>query len=267
VLSIKEFVKIKSKTQETQTSHSSSMYLPLPNFDKYGTSNKANMSGIAIATAKNMVQSWNHIPHAWVQEKADITQLEEKRKLLKKYLEGKGASLTITAIIIKVLATALKKHPLINSSIDVESNAIVYKDFINIGVAVDTERGLLVPVVKNADRLSLTEIAGELNRFSNETREKKTKMEDLEGATFTVSNLGSIGTTGIFPLVSFPQVAILGIGGSTIQPFWINNEWRPGLLMPLTLGFDHRIINGADGAKFLKTVKGFLENPYTLLLQ
>jgi pyruvate dehydrogenase E2 component (dihydrolipoamide acetyltransferase) len=266
VQSIKDYVKNNKKVTETQPIHHSSPSLPLPDFEKFGVCSKVGMLGIAIATARNMSQSWNNIPHAWLQEKVDITQLEEKRKLHKKSFETYGVSFTITAILIKVLAAALKKHPIINSSIDIESNTIIYKDFINIGVAVDTERGLLVPVVKNADQLSFTEIAIKLNRFSNEGRERKTKMEDLEGATFTISNLGGIGTTGIFPLVSFPQVAILGVGGGTIEPAWIDNEWQPRLSMPLTLGFDHRVINGADGAKFLRTVKTFLEDPFALLL-
>jgi pyruvate dehydrogenase E2 component (dihydrolipoamide acetyltransferase) len=266
VQSIKEFVKNNRKAPDIQ----STLHLPesllLSNFDKYGLNRKENMTGIAIATAKNMTQSWSSIPHAWVQEKADITELEKIRKQFKKDFQDKGISITITAFIVKTITASLKKHPLINCSIDIDSYTIVYKDFYNIGVAVDTERGLLVPVVKNADKLSLNKIADELNRLSTDARERKTKMEDLEGATFTISNLGSIGTTAIFPLVSFPQAAILGVGGSNMEPGWMNNEWQPRLVMPLTLGFDHRIINGADAAKFLKTIKSYLENPYKLLL-
>ncbi|MGM9508853.1 dihydrolipoamide acetyltransferase family protein [Larkinella sp. GY13] len=239
---------------------------PLPEFEKYGSVRYAEMTPTMLATSRNMTLAANLIPHAWIQEKIDITELEKNRKKHKKHVETAGGSLTITALLVKAVAEALRVFPLLNASVDTEKKRIITKDFYHIGVAVDTERGLLVPVIRNADRLSVTEIARELTRISAEARERKTKMEDLEGGTFTISNLGGIGTTGINPIVNWPQVGILGLSASQVEPVWQDDQFVPRLRMPVTLGFDHRVINGADAARFLQYLKKITEDTFLLLL-
>ncbi|MEL6485425.1 MAG: 2-oxo acid dehydrogenase subunit E2, partial [Bacteroidota bacterium] len=154
----------------------------------------------------------------------------------------------------------LEKFPIFNASLDAENQQIVFKDYVNIGIAVDSDRGLMVPVVKNANDKKLTEIALELSELSAKVRDKKITPEALEGATFTISNLGGIGTSAIFPLVSHPQAAILGVAASTMEPVFIKDAFEPRLMMPLTIGFDHRIINGADAARFLQHIKHLLQD-------
>lgn len=234
----------------------------LPDFSKYGAVNRVVMSGIAKATSRNMSQSWSQIPHAWLQEKADITILEKTRKSLKGEVKEQGGSLTITILIVKAICKALEKYPLFNASIDTASNELIYKDYINIGVAVDTDRGLVVPVIKNVTHKSLTTLSIELTELSFKAREGKLKVDDLSGATFTISNLGGIGTTGIFPIVNFPQAAILGVAASSIESVWVEDTFEPRLMMPMTIGFDHRIINGADAARFLVYIKHILETGF-----
>lgn len=232
----------------------------LPDFSKWGNIRRESMSGIAQATSKNMRTAWSQIPHAWLQEKADITDVEQKRQLYKTQVKAAGGSLTITAILVKVLAKALEKFPLFNASIDEASKEIIYKEYIHIGVAVDTEKGLVVPKITDANQKSITEIALALNDISQKARDKKLTTHDLEGASFTISNLGGIGTTAIFPIVNFPQVAILGVAASKKEALWVENEFHPRLMMPMTIGFDHRVINGADAARFLQYVKQLLED-------
>ncbi len=232
----------------------------LPDFAKWGAIRREVMTGIMQATSKNMTTSWSQIPHAWLQEKIDITYLEEKRQLHKSAIKVKGGSLTITGILVKTIAKALEDFPIFNASIDQQNNAIVYKDFINIGVAVDSDRGLLVPVLKDANKKSISEIAMELPSLATKVKQKKVTVAELEGATFTISNLGGIGTSAIFPLVTFPQVAIMGVAASQTEAVYIEGQFQPRLIMPLTIGFDHRIINGADAARFLKHIKALLED-------
>lgn len=232
----------------------------LPDLSKWGEIRSEAMSGILQATSKNMTTSWSNIPHAWLQEKVDITYLEQKRQAHKAAFKAKGSSLTITGILVKVVAKALEDFPIFNASIDTQNAAIVYKNYINVGVAVDTDRGLLVPVLKNADKKSITDISYELGNLAEKVKSKKISADELGGATFTISNLGGIGTSAIFPLVSFPQVAILGVAGSQTVAIHIDGQFQPRLIMPITIGFDHRIINGADAARFLKHVKTLLED-------
>ncbi|WP_298487472.1 dihydrolipoamide acetyltransferase family protein [uncultured Maribacter sp.] len=238
----------------------------LPDFTKWGSISKKPLSGISQATSKNMSGSWSVIPHAWLQEKVDITKLEAKRQEHKIAIKEKGGALTITSILVKVVAKALENYPIFNCSYDTNTNEIIYKDFINVGVAVDTDRGLLVPGLKSPNTKSISQIAMELTDVSTKVKQKKVSKEDLEGITFTISNLGGIGTTAIFPLVAFPQVAILGVAASATEPVWVDGEFKPRLLMPITIGFDHRIINGADAARFIKHIKELLEDWFLLSL-
>ena len=219
-----------------------------------------------VAMSRNIVVSASNIPHAWLQEKVDITDLEANRKKHKSKVEMAGGSLTITALVVKAVTKALQAFPLLNSSFDVKKKEIIIKEHFHIGIAVDTDRGLLVPVIRNVEKRSLTDIAIELTCISKEAKERKIKLEDLEGATFTISNLGGIGTTSMNPIVNWPQVAILGLSASQIEPVWMENEFKARLRIPLTLGFDHRGINGADAARFLQYLKTIIEEPFLLLL-
>lgn len=234
--------------------------LKLPDFSKWGNIRKEKMSGIAQATSKNMTTAWSHVPHAWLQEKADITDLENKRQFHKVKVKDQGGSLTITAILVKVIAKALEEFPIFNASLDGTNKEIIYKEYIHIGVAVDTEKGLVVPKIENANQKNITQIANDLGTLSKKARAKKLTADDLSGATFTISNLGGIGTTSIFPIVNHPQAAILGIAASKKEAIWINDSFQPRLMMPMTIGFDHRIINGADAARFLQYIKQLLED-------
>jgi len=256
----------KSQLENGVTPMASSKPIKLPDFSKWGTITKESMTSITQATSRNMSQAWSQIPHAWLQEKADITDLEQKRKTHKKTVKERGGSLTITAILVKAVASALRDYPRFNASVDLNNKEIVYKDYINIGVAVDTEKGLVVPAIKNADQKSLTDIAIDLTTISARARDRKLKSEDLEGASFTISNLGGIGTTAIFPIVNHPQVAILGISASSTEPVWEDEKCVPRLVMPMTIGFDHRIINGAEAARFIRHIKSLLEDWFLISL-
>ncbi len=232
----------------------------LPDFEKWGAIRRQPMSGISKVTSSNMTMAWSQIPHAWLQEKIDITDLEAKRQAYKNQVKEQGGALTITAILIKVVAKSLERFPLFNASIDTDTNEIIYKEYINIGFAVDTERGLLVPKIAEANQKSLTEIAITLKEISQKAKTKQLNTTHLEGATFTISNLGGIGTTAIFPIVNFPQVAILGVAASRLEPVWVDGSFQPRLCMPITIGFDHRVINGADAARFLQYLKKLMED-------
>ncbi len=260
-ISVKDVKNYAKTLNQNSASGSTSMAMAsLPDLSKWGNIRSEAMTGIMQATSKNMTTSWSQIPHAWLQEKVDITYLEQKRQAHKATFKAKGSSLTITGILVKVAAKALEDFPIFNASIDTLNSAIVYKDYINIGVAVDSDRGLMVPVLKNADQKTITDISFELGTLAEKVRRKKIAMDDLDGATFTISNLGGIGTSAIFPLVSFPQVAILGVAGSQTEAVYVAGQFQPRLLMPLTIGFDHRVINGADAARFLKHIKTLLED-------
>ena len=253
-------VKDFAKKVNQQKSNKIASAVPLPDFEKWGTIQRQPMSGISKATSSNMTTAWSQIPHAWLQEKVDITDLEAKRQAYKNQVKEQGGALTITAILIKVVAKTLEKFPLFNASIDTDTNEIIYKEYINIGFAVDTERGLLVPKIAEANQKSLTEIAITLKEISQKAKTKQLNTTHLEGATFTISNLGGIGTTAIFPIVNFPQVAILGVAASRLEPIWVDGSFQPRLCMPITIGFDHRVINGADAARFLQYLKELMED-------
>jgi pyruvate dehydrogenase E2 component (dihydrolipoamide acetyltransferase) len=175
--------------------------------------------------------------------------------------------MTITAIALKVVASALKIYPQFNASIDMEREEIVYKQYINIGVATDTERGLLVPVLRDVDKKNIVELAGELAQLSKRAREKKLKPEEMEGGTFTITNLGGIGGTGFSPIVNHPEVAILGLSRSRMEPEWINGKFEPRLVLPLSLSYDHRLIDGADAARFVRWIAEAFEQPFLLSVQ
>jgi pyruvate dehydrogenase E2 component (dihydrolipoamide acetyltransferase) len=236
----------------------------LPDFTKFGEINKVEMTNIRKKTADHLSYAWANIPHVTQFDKADITLLEKTRKELNKNSEVK---LTVTAILVKVIVEALKKFPQVNSSIDMEKKEIIYKSYFNIGVAVDTEFGLIVPVIKNSDKKSLTEISVDMNALAEKARNKKIGLDDLQGGSFTISNLGGIGGTYFTPIVNSPEVAILGVSRGSLEPVWNGyGVFEPRLMLPLSLSYDHRIIDGADAIRFLRFVVEALEQPIKLLI-
>jgi pyruvate dehydrogenase E2 component (dihydrolipoamide acetyltransferase) len=239
----------------------------LPDFAKWGKIEKVSMRGVRRKTAEHLAESWNTIPHVTQQDRADTTELEQLRARFAPKAEQAGGKMTVTAIALKVCAAALKVFPQFNASIDVEKEEIVYKQYINIGVATDTDRGLLVPVIRDVDKKNIVELAVELSQLSKKARDKKLTPADMEGGTFTITNLGGIGGIGFTPIVNHPEVAILGLSRSRMEPEWINGKFEPRLILPLSLSYDHRLIDGADAARFLRWVAEAFEQPFLLSVQ
>ncbi len=238
----------------------------LPDFAKWGEIDRQPMSNIRRKTAEHLSFAWATVPHVTQFDKADITELEKIRKQFSKQVEDAGGKLTVTGILLKVIASAMKMYPQFNSSVDMEKSEIIYKKFVNIGVAVDTEKGLLVPVIKDVDKKNITQISLDLAEVSKKARDKKLAIEDMQGGCFTISNLGGIGGTYFTPIVNTPEVAILGVSKSSYEPVYAEGKFEPRLMMPLSLSYDHRIIDGADAIRFLRWVINALENPFILSL-
>jgi pyruvate dehydrogenase E2 component (dihydrolipoamide acetyltransferase) len=239
----------------------------LPDFAKWGKIERVSMRGVRRKTAEHLWEAWTTIPHVTQQDKADITELEQLRTRFGPKAAEAGGKLTVTAIALKVCASALKIFPQFNASIDMEQEEIVYKQFINIGVAVDTDRGLLVPVIRDVDKKNIVELAAELTQLSKKARDKKLQPADMEGGTFTITNLGGVGGTGFSPIVNHPEVAILGLSRSSIEPVWMNEKFEPRQVLPLSLSYDHRLIDGADAARFLRWIAEAFEQPFLLSVQ
>ena len=239
----------------------------LPDFSKWGEIDRQPMNNIRRKTAEHLSYAWATVPHVTQFDKADITELEKIRKQFGKQVETAGGKLTVTGILLKVIASAMKVYPQFNSSVDMEKNEIIYKKYLNIGVAVDTEKGLLVPVIKDVDKKNITQISVDLAEVSKKARDKKLGLDDMQGGCFTISNLGGIGGTYFTPIVNTPEVAILGVSKSSYEPVYIDGEFKPRLMMPLSLSYDHRIIDGADAIRFLRWVINALENPFLLALE
>jgi pyruvate dehydrogenase E2 component (dihydrolipoamide acetyltransferase) len=239
----------------------------LPDFSKWGKIERVPMRGVRRKTAEHMWEAWSSIPHVTQQDKADITELEQLRTKFGPKAAEAGGKMTVTAIALKVCASALKIFPQFNASIDMEKEEIIYKQFINIGVAVDTDRGLLVPVLRDVDKKNIVELAAELTGLSKKARDKKLSPTDMEGGTFTITNLGGIGGTGFSPIVNYPEVSILGLSRSSIEPVWMENKFEPRMVLPLSLSYDHRLIDGADAARFLRWIAEAFEQPFLLSVQ
>lgn len=258
---------VKKKIEAPATAAPGSIaHKKLPNFEKFGTTERKALSRIGVLTAENMTYAFNAIPHAWISEKVDLTRLEQLRQQFKEQVKTAGGNLTTTAILTKAVCYILKKMPQFNASLDHETNEVIYKQYYNVGIAVDTPRGLLVPVLRNCDQKNLTEIAKDLTELSTRTRDGKNKPDDLDGGTFTISNIGGIGGTGMLSIVNWPQVAILSITAAQMEPHWNGTAFEPRLMMPMTIGWDHRVINGADAARFLVELKKLLEEPFVAWL-
>ena len=230
----------------------------LPDFSRWGETVTESFSTVRKLTAERLSQAWA-APHVTQFDKADATRLEDLRKLNRDKVAEAGGNLTVTAILVKALSRALSEFPKFNSSIHMGSRTIVYKKYINIGVAVDTERGLLVPVIRDVDKKDITRISVELTEISSAAREKKLSPDRLKGGSFTITNLGGIGGTFFTPILNPPEVAILGVSRSSFEPAYVDGEFVPRFMLPLSLSYDHRIIDGAEAARFLRWLCEMLE--------
>ena len=226
--------------------------LPWPSLDfsKFGETLLEPLSRIKKISGPNLHRNWVMIPHVTQFDEADITELEEFRKSSNDSLGKSGVKLTMLAFVIKASVSALKKFPAFNSSLDANGENLILKQYYNIGFAADTPNGLVVPVIKNADKKGIVEIAKEMGELSAQAREGKLKPADMQGTTFTISSLGGIGGTAFTPIINAPEVAILGLSKSTMKPVWNGKEFVPRLMMPLSLSYDHRVVDGAMGARF-----------------
>ena len=239
---------------------------PLPDFQKWGEVDRQPLSNIRRSTAEHLSYAWNAIPHVTQCDRADITELEELRKKYKEQVAKAGGNLTVTAMLVRILATAVKQFPQFNASIDTERGELVFKKYVNVGVAVDTDRGLLVPVIRNADRKNISQISVELNQLAAKARDRKLSLEEMSGGGISISNLGGIGGTYFTPIVNWPEVAILGVSRGAFEPVWKNDTFEPRLMLPLSLSYDHRVIDGADAMRFLRWVVEAVEQPFLLSL-
>ena len=239
---------------------------PLPDFSKWGDVERKPISNVRRKTAEHLGHAWNVIPAVTQHDKADITDLEELRKKYSPMAERAGGKMTVTAIALKVLVGAIRKYPQFAASLDLQRGQLIYKKFSNIGVAVDTDRGLLVAVIRDVESKGIVELSAELAKVSEKARAGKLSLEEMSGGVITISNLGGIGGVGFSPIVNWPEVAILGISRGSYEPIWDGKQFTPRLMLPLSLSYDHRVIDGADAARFLRWVCDAFENPFVLAL-
>jgi pyruvate dehydrogenase E2 component (dihydrolipoamide acetyltransferase) len=239
---------------------------PQIDYDKYGPTKREPLKGVRKRTAEVMVRSASTIPHVTHFDEADVTELLQVVERERSLAEKRGIKLTILAFIAKATATALKIYPVLNSSLDDENSELVFKDYYNIGFATDTEAGLLVPVVRDVDKKSVLQIAEALNNLSKRARERTIGLEEIRGGTFTITNVGSIGGKWATPLIVHPQVAILCPLRAKPQPVAVGGEVAVRTILPLTLSFDHRVLDGADAARFMNFIIGLLEDPMRMLV-
>jgi pyruvate dehydrogenase E2 component (dihydrolipoamide acetyltransferase) len=242
---------------------------PLPDFTRWGEIERQPMRAVRRKTAQHVTAAWTTIPHVTQHELADVTELEELRKRYGKKAEEEGGKLTVTAVAVKVVAAALRVFPQMNVSVDLTAEEIIVKKYVNIGIAVDTDRGLLVPVIRDADTKSIVQLSVEIAQLSEKARKGKIALDDLQGGCFSISNLGGIGGTFFTPIINAPEVGILGISRARMEPVYSKEteQFVPRLMLPLSLSYDHRAIDGADGIRFLRWVAEALEQPFLIVLQ
>ena len=238
----------------------------LPDFSQFGDIEKEAMSRMMAVTAANMQRSWLNVPHVTQFEDADITDMEAFRKSQKAAGEKKGVKMTPLPFLLKACATALAELPQFNVSLDMERKEVIRKQYVHIGIAVDTPNGLMVPVIRDVDKKGLWELAAESAELAQKARDKKLKPAEMQGACFTITSLGGIGGTAFTPIVNAPEVAILGVSKAAIKPVWDGSEFQPRLLLPLSLSYDHRAVNGADAARFTSCLSRLLSDLRELLL-
>ncbi|MGA3267953.1 MAG: 2-oxo acid dehydrogenase subunit E2 [Verrucomicrobiota bacterium] len=229
-------------------------------FSQWGPVTKKPMTQLRQVIARRMWESWNAIPHVTQFDSADFTQLNALRKKFAAAYEKKGAKLTLTPLVLKALAATLKKHPIFNSSLDSVAHEVVLKEYFHIGIAVDTEQGLIVPVIRDVDKKSLFDLAKELEQLAQKARDRKVTADELKGGTFTISNQGAIGGGHFTPIVNKPQVAILGLGRGAMKPVVRDGQVVARLMTPLGLSYDHRVIDGGAAARFIVDLVAALEN-------
>ena len=239
---------------------------PLPDFSKFGAVTREPMNGIRKATVRSMANAWSTVPMVTQFDKADTAQFEAFRKRYKARAEAAGTKLTPTALLLKMVIGALKAYPKFNASLDLATNEVVFKDYFNITVAVDTPNGLMVPVIRDVDKKGIIQLSKELGDIAEKARARKLTPEDMQGGNFSISNLGGIGGTGFTPIVAPPEVAILGVSRGAVEPFWDaeTQTFKPRTMMPLSLSYDHRLIDGADAARFLRLICETIEDPYLM---
>ena len=240
--------------------------VPLPDFERWGAVERKKMSLIRAITAEHLALTWAQVPHVTLCDKADITELEPLRKQYAGLAEQEGGKLSMAVMVCKIAAQALRKFPAFNASVDMDAREIIYKQYVNLGIAVNTPRGLMVPTVRDADTKNMVALAVEIHALAAKCREGKIKREEMEGSTFTVTNLGRVCGTYYTPLVNYPEVAILGLGRSYEEPAIVNGEIVKRTVLPLSLAFDHRVIDGADGAAFMGWIKEAIKQPLLLAL-
>jgi pyruvate dehydrogenase E2 component (dihydrolipoamide acetyltransferase) len=237
-----------------------------PGRDAWGPIRRERMSRIRLTIAEQMVRSVSNIPHVTNFDEADITELEQLRKQVPENFVGAGIKLTLMPFVMKAVAIALRNHPAINASLDMDRQEIIYKDYVHLGIAVDTPRGLVVPVIRNADRMTIAELARALATLVERARNAQFGVEELRGGTFTISNLGAVGGRFSTPIINYPEVAILLLGRSRWQPVVRDGRIEPRFIMPLSLSYDHRLVDGATAQRFLNEVIDWLQSPGKLLL-
>ncbi len=243
----------------------------LPDFGRWGEVERLPLRSVRRSTAKHMARAWSQIPHVSHQDVADVTELEAFRQKYKDEIAEQGGSLTLTIFAMKAAVAALKAHPRFNASLDADTEEIVLKKYYHIGLAVDTERGLLVPVVRDVDRKSIAELAVEVSELVTRTRDGEASLEEMQGGTLTITNPGPLGGTAFAPIVNYPEVAILGMARASWRPVVRGKgpdaEIVPRFLLPLVVAFDHRVVDGADAARFTNTIIEILEDPDKLLVR
>ena len=242
---------------------------PMPeiDFSKWGEIETKPLSKINKLTGKFLHRNWVTIPHVTQFDEADITSLEAFRKQSNKEYEKEGVKFTLLSFIMKAVAAGLKKYPRFNSSLDASGENLIMKNYFHVGVAVDTPDGLVVPVVRDVDKKSIIDISIELREISIKARDKKLKPSDMQGGCMSISSLGGIGGTSFTPIVNAPEVAILGVSRASMKPVWNGSDFEPKLMCPLSLSYDHRVVDGADGARFVTYIGQLLADARRLLLQ
>ena len=239
----------------------------LPDFAKWGPVETEPMSNLRRAAAEHLSAAWTNIPHVTYADKADVTDMEALRKQFGPAAEAAGGKLTMTAIALKIVAAALKRFPLFNASVDMAGQEIIHKKYYHVGVAVDTDRGLVVPVIRDVDRKNMVELSVELSEVAAKARDRKLSPDDMQGNTFTISNLGGFGGTFFAPIINAPDVAILGLARSRMEQVYVDGAFQPRLMLPLMISYDHRLIDGADGARFMQWLVQAFEEPFLLSLE
>lgn len=257
---------VKKALQQPATNTGSGSVLPVIDFAKWGAVERVALTKIQKLSAQNLHRAWVTIPHVTQFDEADITELEQFRVGQKETFKAEGLSLTLLSFLVKACAHVLGEFPRFNSSLDLDGEHLVLKKYIHIGVAVDTPNGLVVPVIRDADRKSIRDIARDLGELSVKARDKKLTPAEMQGATFSISSLGGIGGTAFTPIVNWPEVAILGVSRHALKPLWDGKAFQPRLMLPLSLSYDHRVIDGADAARFTAQLAKELGDIRELLL-